>query len=179
LVHDVADRIDEIVMNPVNMERWRNRVKQTLDPRGGIRTSNDLLDRLLESVQDKDVGLYYTVLAFCHDDFDRSTMYPILTKEIKALNPKMCTYPEICVYQVRGIDRSLNKYLRYVEKDLGKFAGDLGEEGETRNSKPGETGRDVGPGVFGWIKGWLWKLYEKTLKVVVEAILERYWPKSS
>ena len=45
--------------------------------------------------------------------------------------------------------------------------------------KPAETEQEVSPGILGWIKGWLWKLYEKTLKVVVEAILERFWPKSS
>lgn len=26
-------------------------------------------------------------------------------------------------------------------------------------------------------EGWLWKLYEKTLKVLVDAVLERVWPK--
>ncbi len=45
--------------------------------------------------------------------------------------------------------------------------------------QPGKVRRDVGRGIFGGIKGWLWKLYEKTLKVLVEAILERIWPKSS
>lgn len=45
--------------------------------------------------------------------------------------------------------------------------------------QPAKARRDFGPGIVGWIKGWLWKLYEKTLKVVVEAILERIWPKSN
>jgi hypothetical protein len=45
--------------------------------------------------------------------------------------------------------------------------------------EPAETEQEIAPGIFGWMKGWLWKLYEKTLKVVVEAILERLWPKSS
>lgn len=50
---------------------------------------------------------------------------------------------------------------------------------EENVEKPTETGRDIAPGISGWIKSWLWKLYEKTLKVVVEAVLERFWPKSS
>ena len=45
--------------------------------------------------------------------------------------------------------------------------------------QPAETERDIAPGIFGWIKGWLWKLYEKTLKVVIEVILEKSGPKPS
>jgi len=27
------------------------------------------------------------------------------------------------------------------------------------------------------ITGWFWKLYETTLKVVIDAVMERIWPK--
>lgn len=50
-------------------------------------------------------------------------------------------------------------------------------EKEFEPGKPGETEQQITPGIFGWIKGWLWKLYEKTLKVFFDAFLERVWPK--
>lgn len=60
----------------------------------------------------------------------------------------------------------------------------LSQSGKTNpNGKPvapaelNDAEQEIAPGILGWIKGWLWRLYEKTLKVVVEAILERFWPK--
>lgn len=45
------------------------------------------------------------------------------------------------------------------------------------SEKPAETEQDTTPGGSGKIGIWLWKLYQKTLKVVVDALLERVWPK--
>lgn len=28
-----------------------------------------------------------------------------------------------------------------------------------------------------WIGTWLWKLYEKTLRIILDALLDRMWPK--
>jgi len=44
------------------------------------------------------------------------------------------------------------------------------------SKKPAETEQTTGIRKLGW-RGWLLKLYEKTLKVVVDAFLERVWPK--
>ncbi|MHC4104530.1 MAG: hypothetical protein ACYSR9_06290 [Planctomycetota bacterium] len=43
--------------------------------------------------------------------------------------------------------------------------------------KQAETGRNNSPSKESRIGAWLWKLYEKTLKVVIDAFLERVWPK--
>jgi len=43
--------------------------------------------------------------------------------------------------------------------------------------KPAKTEQSKPLGKLGWIKAFLWKLYEKSLKVVVDAILERVLPK--
>lgn len=43
--------------------------------------------------------------------------------------------------------------------------------------KPAETERNNVPSKGSRIGAWLWKLYEKSLKVIVDAFLERVWPK--
>lgn len=43
--------------------------------------------------------------------------------------------------------------------------------------KPAETEHNNDPSIGSRIGAWLWKLYEKSLKVIVDAILERVWPK--
>lgn len=45
-----------------------------------------------------------------------------------------------------------------------------------RKEKPAETEQSPGTRKLGW-RGWLLKLYEMTLKVLVDAFLERVWPK--
>jgi len=42
--------------------------------------------------------------------------------------------------------------------------------------EPAETKQDIAPAKRER-EGWLWRLYEKTLKVIVDAVLERVWPK--
>jgi len=42
---------------------------------------------------------------------------------------------------------------------------------------PAETQRNNTPSKGSRIGSWLWKLYEKSLKVIVDAFLERVWPK--
>lgn len=64
-----------------------------------------------------------------------------------------------------------------VHRDSESLAHKLEAEFLQATSKAAETEQEIAPGILGWIKGWLWKLYEKTLKVVVEGILERFWPK--
>lgn len=64
-----------------------------------------------------------------------------------------------------------------VHRDSESLAHKLEAEFLQATSKAAETEQEIAPGIFGWIKGWLWKLYEKTLKVFFDAFLERFWPK--
>lgn len=50
-----------------------------------------------------------------------------------------------------------------------------GKAGEIKNQKPAETGGNATP--KSKIKDFLWTLYEKTLKVIVDAVFERWEPK--
>lgn len=43
--------------------------------------------------------------------------------------------------------------------------------------KPAETERNTTPAKYWGIGAFLWKLYEKTLKVIVDAVMEKMWPK--
>jgi len=41
--------------------------------------------------------------------------------------------------------------------------------------EPAETEQKTTPAKFRRLRAWLWKLYEKTLKVIIDAVLERMW----
>lgn len=49
-----------------------------------------------------------------------------------------------------------------------------GKVGDIKNQQPAETGGNAT--LKSKIKDFLWTLYEKTLKVVVDAVMERWWP---
>jgi hypothetical protein len=52
-----------------------------------------------------------------------------------------------------------------------------GKAGDPKNQQPAESGRNATPAKYWGIGDWFWKLYEKTLKVIVDAVFERWWPK--
>ncbi len=45
------------------------------------------------------------------------------------------------------------------------------------NKKRTEIKQNTTPAECPRIRTWFWTLYERTLKVIVEAVLERVWPK--
>jgi hypothetical protein len=115
-VRNVAESVDKLVMDPVKMQHWRKHVGQTLGPGGRIKTEKDWLHVLVGINPKEDIGVLYTILAFCHDD--RLRINPILTDKIRKLNPEMCRSPNICVYLRCNIDQMLNIYLCHVMRDL-------------------------------------------------------------
>jgi len=74
-------------------------------------------------------------------------------------------------YEWKRLDTGLCTYTSLLRGEAKK------RSGATSAEKPAETAQSTALGKLGWIRGLLWKLYEKSLKVVVDAILERYWPK--
>ena len=114
--HKIAEAVDKLVMDPTNMQLWRNQVKNMLKRVEDAESSDVWIGLLIDIDPNKDIAVLYTILAFCHDDHLR--MNCIFTDKIKAINPKLCTHPNICVYMTRGLDRMLDIYLRYVARDL-------------------------------------------------------------
>ncbi len=45
------------------------------------------------------------------------------------------------------------------------------------NKETVETNQNSTPAECPRIRTWFWTLYERTLKVIVDAVLERVWPK--
>ncbi|MBA7472557.1 hypothetical protein ES707_07888 [subsurface metagenome] len=64
-----------------------------------------------------------------------------------------------------------NKWMKLVHAAWAKFEA----EKEFESEKPAETGRNAAPAKYQGIRAWLWKLYEKTLKVIVDAVMEKMW----
>jgi hypothetical protein len=50
------------------------------------------------------------------------------------------------------------------------------EQNDGKVDLPNETEQNASTAKGRWISNFLWKLYEKTLKVIVDAVLERRWP---
>jgi hypothetical protein len=63
--------------------------------------------------------------------------------------------------------------------DIPEMAGELRRVAKLlkEDQKPAETKQKAAPAKRRRIGTWLWTLYEKTLKVIVDAVLERMWPK--
>ena len=62
-----------------------------------------------------------------------------------------------------------------LAEDLQEIAQTAREE--VTSERAIESKQDATPARSGRIGTWLWKLYEKTLKVIIDAVLERSWPK--
>ncbi len=72
-------------------------------------------------------------------------------------------------YQMGDQIRSnITRALEHVKVDLA--------EKHSRHEKPAET-EEKATLAKSERESWLWKLYEKTLKVIFDAVLERMWPK--
>ncbi|HLB74546.1 MAG TPA: hypothetical protein VJJ98_11040 [Sedimentisphaerales bacterium] len=107
--------------------------------------------------------------------------FPLALHEITTSGPEAQKWRDLTIQELRT--RTLPKPSEWamweVHRDSESLMYKLEDEFLRATSKAGETEQEIAPGIFGWIKGWLWKLYEKTLKVVVEVILEKSGPKSS
>ena len=66
------------------------------------------------------------------------------------------------------------KLLRRWERVVARF--NMCMNSGNQANKPAETGRGATTGKR-QRESWLWRLYEKTLKVIIDAVLERVWPK--
>jgi len=83
------------------------------------------------------------------------------------------TGPDILLFFVKKCPHARNALLR---GELPPYPWRISQPIE-QEQKPAEIEQSKPLGKLGWIKAFLWKLYEKSLKVVVDAILERVWPK--
>ena len=135
-IQDVANRIDELIIAPVIMQHWRSQVKRGLVT---YKTGEDVQTAIRDTDPDKNIAAFYTILAFCHDDFLR--VNPIINDEMKAINPQLCSYPQICAYETRGFGQCLGACLRQVERDLGiDNKEETSSEGNKKSTKKKKNG---------------------------------------
>jgi hypothetical protein len=112
-IQEIAERIDDLILVPAKMQKWRDQVKRGLKR---FKSGKDLKEALIGCDPTKDIIPFYTVLACCHDDFLKVNY--IFTDTLKTINPQLCNYPDICLYDTQGVPRMLSRYLIYVERDL-------------------------------------------------------------
>jgi hypothetical protein len=72
--------------------------------------------------------------------------------------------------------RVYDKRIQQIEAEKIKAAL-VAVKADLVNLKPAETEQETTPAKYWGIGDWLWKLYEKTLKIIVDAVLEKLWPK--
>lgn len=82
------------------------------------------------------------------------------------------SFPEI-VHPTKWDDIDVNLEYRKV---LANLMYEYEQVDKNTFKKPIKAERNATP-VKSERESWLWKLYEKTLKVIVDAVLERVWPK--
>jgi hypothetical protein len=171
---NIAKKVDGLIRDPQTMRYWRQKVASTLK-RSDIREItggglNVWFKWLCPLDPHTHIDVLYTLLAFCHDDFLRINC--IVTDELKKQSPLLCD--QMTIYCVNGIPNSLDIYLSYVERDLAAQQ-DLQRQQPKEAEKPAETEQGATPAKREK-ESWLWKLYEVTLKVLVDAVLE-WWSK--
>ncbi len=170
---ETAKKVDELVRSPTIMQHWRQKITSTFERqevrnvKNSVEVDNVLWKWLDNLNLDTHIDVLYTLLAFCHDDWLRINR--IVTNEHKEQSPLLCEYPNRCIYRRRGIPQVLDVFLSYVKRDI-EVKTDL-------DLKPAETGQKTTHAKYWGIGDWFWKLYEKTLKVIVDAVLEKMWPK--
>jgi hypothetical protein len=105
--------------------------------------------------------------------------FPLCLHEITTSGQEARKWRDLTIQELRTmtLPRPSEWPMWKVHRDSASLILRLEHEFLRATSKAAETEQEIAPGIFGWMKGWLWKLYEKTLKVVVDAILERVWPK--
>ena len=101
---------------------------------------------------------YYATLAVIYDSVKGNVAPFRLCEGI--LDNLAFGFMQLCISRAWGFDKDmLDTALKWVKADLAAEKG--------QNAAPSKPERE----------GWWWKLYERTLKVVVDAVLERLWPK--
>ncbi len=113
-VREVAEAVDRLIMEPATMQKWREQVKTGLRK---FKKDKDLKEALIDANPINETAQFYTIIALCHDDQLR--VNPIITEELKAFSPKLCSYPQICAYMTTGFESMLKLYLGYVVRNLG------------------------------------------------------------
>ena len=123
-------------------------------------SSNGIPPKNLEEQLEKD----YVLLGIIHDWLLQSS-FPI----------DNCNDPEPLKKLAYVIDLNLaDEGQKIVETALANVKADLAREQKKEAEKPVETEQKT---TCAKIKASLWKLYEVTLKVIVDAVMERVWPK--
>ena len=131
-------------------------------------------------------SLYYS--CFFNNTFDRPMRKVILWLEYNKPSVAKSTeeeYNNLVEYadssnaengqEIRLFTDFTKRSARYLAEKLQRISQMAKDELTTE--KPTEVEQKTTPAKHGRIGTWLWKLYEKTLKVIVDAVFERLWPK--
>ena len=150
------------------------RIKTFVSPKFRIRFSSR--DKLPADPR-KRLEIFFLWLISIHDRMRSNGIYLILKDD----HPELLAELNLCVdYVLQGghpvyvrFDNSGRVLIDERGKELIGLA--LGEvETYLASLKPAETKQNVSPAEGGKTNSWYWILYEKTLKVVIDAILEKY-----
>lgn len=108
---------------------------------------------------------YYFLLTLIHDNVLTAPQFIPINNNIFSMETD---WVKCCweYYRPRAAD---GEEKALIETALERVKVDLA------SLKPAETGRNATP--KSKIKDFFWTLYEKTLKVIVDAVMERWWPK--
>jgi len=148
------------------------KAKPTTSPAGLLKYLNFVLDDIerLEGSQRLEGSRRFNP---CVDKYIRTELATAYHETKKAVEKIRAQNPTI--KETPADSNDPREYLRNVHTwCVGQL---FWENGERIGETPAETERDTTPAKGGRIRAWLWKLYEKTLKVIVDAVLERVWPK--
>lgn len=142
---------------------WAKVIKEDYEKLQDVtkRATLDLIKRIVEFKIDRINTLYDAVSV--SDILNPSFKIPTDTPWKESEIPKMVYFDE-CAQCAHQLVQTLRQVVKAVEEELV-------------NKEPAVTGENASPAKYWGIGDWFWKLYEKTLKVIVDAVMERMWSK--
>ncbi|MGD0572804.1 MAG: hypothetical protein ABSB11_07250 [Sedimentisphaerales bacterium] len=122
---EIAKQIDKLVMNPTNMEKWRDKVREAFNLFKTVEKP-DLFKFLLGNDPLENIETLYLLLALCHDDILHMNL--IITDDLKKMNVVLCAYPQCATYAMQRISIRMDIYLNHVSQDLEQKQGTAHEQ---------------------------------------------------
>jgi hypothetical protein len=162
----VFDEIAEKVLNPEIKSKWQERIRQAINYFEDKKVDTALSDYFMQRDIDplRNIDVIYLMLAMAHDDHLQLNF--IITHELKKMNPELFCWGNYIFYCREG---RLPLFWEHIKRDLNTGI-------DLASTKPSETKQNASS----WkncISNFFWTLYEKTLKIVVDAVMEKVWPK--
>jgi hypothetical protein len=191
-IHKIAVNIDQLIsVNPLVKLQFTKQIdnfcKMTLDSKHYLRLTRQILYRQGATNKKEMLMCDYVLLSIIHDCMMRTPSDKLFSTTTMGEWPNRLDlfYKEVCkifCYEKHAIlavgDEPKEVDIRNLEEKKSQICIAFEHvKADLAKLKPEEKKQSAASAKGGLIGIFFWKLYEKTLKGVVDSVLEKMWPK--